>query len=479
MTDSRYVFSPKLLIFINPDAPEIEETSQLDVDVFYARLDDKDILVRPDSGTLDGENVLTNPLVGPCVVLRPSKGGRDVDKVVLALWSDARLDKPKILSLNEWDAIRVFNTLQGAQAALVTNASRRNVQLLNQIVALRQKVEDLSVFNESLTSELSDRNNNSHLLVYQSRRTNDDRLELKGGETVSQLVPITALPAMLGGLSVDVDGLDGAKGTLGIRVDCPTSQEVFFEGDVLIERQRSVAFVPFLNKVSPGTRRIEVHVTNKSDPPFFLGTALQQSPDEGIRLSEKDQSDAIGSLALDLYSIGPNAASAFNAGTRRTLPAWDAWLNSCEKVTPGFKERNWMHTVGRNSVLLHPLPNNFAVGKFSLTTRRLPYIGARAKVSLDKKAVSAVHFRIIAVKEELKFNSTTEIKKFVEGVAIKNGELARSKWITVLPGTTQVHLVDFVKPSRGSVAYIVSTTRGQSVEFAHFLVSDMQIVIEE
>lgn len=328
-------------------------------------------LTGPDGAT----QLLTNPAQGPTIIAGFAPDQDAIIETITHIWTDALQPAPVFVDVA--DTPEALNGVQTAlmeiQTGLMTDAMRRNVDLLGQVAALRLRAENLNTTVTTLKEVLVRSQGDAACLLHEGKRWGEP-IALAPGRGAVQRLPIAVLPAIIGAVSATV--VAKAASSLTLTVRAVDYDQVLGHLALDLPSGRHIAFVPLTDEINPNARYVEIRFENTGAEDVALEGAFQESPEEGLRLDgdTKDAADAaVRSARLGLWSVGPKAgkgaAQAATRGTsyevssnrRRLVASWDIWRNNAARLTPGFEQRDWVAKRGSDGLMVHPLPDTVAI----------------------------------------------------------------------------------------------------------------------
>lgn len=473
-----YKYSPKILFaeFEKDIFREYSKIFSTSADVFFVEYDNDDGCVRI-SDQAGEKRELQNPLTGPTVLVNFQEIDNDFAHQINSIWNNANLEPPTHVSLNERSVspITISQNMLDIQSGIVTDAMRRNVDLLAQVATLRQHCEDMNTVADGLIDLMNLRQSNRRNLLFSSNPI-DLPITLKPGQSLTQRLPVVILPSLIGAISTPVKAERQTRISAKIvPVDANWTEEV---RNLDIEPGRQLLFAAFEKMVNPNSRVINFILTNTGDHDVELEQALLESPDERAEISGTDRSD-IWSIRLDIWSLGYKESGTFQLDSRRYIQSWDIWRNGAKRLTPGFKDRDWLEKRLSNSLLVHPLPDATAVACSPVIARQSKFSGAQVQLSLQEKAESVVFVRMILTTKMPSFTSENEAKIYAEALPeTVEGEIVRSDWVEVPPGTARPLMVDSTGKFHEAFICFATTTRRGPIDYAHLICSDLTLFID-
>lgn len=459
--------TPKIIL----DAPEGEPPTWLS-EALSPRADLLVLARGPDGPTLRDAVGASLPLAHPLtaatllVTLGPETAGSALDAAA-ALWTEAGLDAPPRLAVA--DSAESLGTVAGAlldlQAAFVRDAARRNVDLLQQVAALREVTEDQNAAFAQALDILAGPEENARLI--HGATAFGPGLPLAPDARVVQRLPISIHPRLIGGVSLRVETPEATILTLSIWSE--ELQVTLGHHRFELDPGRFVLQMPLALQDGITPKLLDLVVENGGFAPIHVETALCESPDERA-VTDGPEDFA---LRVDLY--GPKPLDA------RSLPieAWEGHavagtdtLAAFEKKTPGNDARNWLNVARRDKLLVHPLPDATAIASLDRVPVDGVPTGVSALLQLRAQAASMVFACISVTTKALDFEDVEEAEAFATGDTAESfGEIARTDWHAVLPGTEQEIALDWTPPARGRPDLkinLMTTTRGQSTACTNF-----------
>lgn len=475
----KHKFSSKILCVAADEAAFRECVSVFaeQAEVYRVTEDAEGRIVLVTSG--GGAEPLLNPLLGPTVL---ALFDTDVPPALIAqisaVWEDALLPAPMQADATAGSTglKQIGLSLMSLQTGLVTDAMRRNVSLLTQVAALRQRCENLNTVVGGLKQMISQTQSGAHRLLYESTPWGEP-VTLQPSQKATQRLPIAVMPSLIGAVSLTVSATRNTS--LTARLVSVETDTVVEELSVPLASGKHLFFMPVRDTMDPNARFVDIEFENTGTAPLALETALQESPEEALRMAGGAEIEGgARSLNLSLWSPGPGKGTSFETeSTRRLIPSWDIWRNSAKPLTPGFESREWVAKRGAGGLLIHPLPETTAIASCPLKARGAPYVGVQGQFSLADKAASVVQLRLILTADEPTFETAEEAAAFAAADATE-ADIARGAWENVPPGSSRPAAVFADTGQRDCFLNIAVTTNGQAVDFAHFLASGLELIVE-
>lgn len=432
------------------------------------------------SQTDGSTETLVNPLLGPTVIVCFAEKTAKSTHVVAVrkVWEDARQPLPTLVNVfkEAGDLAGVQQELLAIQSGLVTDAMQRNVDLLKQVAALRLLSENLNTVVSGLRDILIRNQGGAHRLLYEGKPWGD-KIEVKPGQTLRQRFPVSVMPSLIGAVSFEVSG--AANCNVKVTMFAVDHDEIIATKISTLPSGKHMIFLPIQTEISPNFRFIDIVIENTGITDITLDGALQESPEEGVRFDGDTSDDQdVRSILFCVWTPGPGKSTVHElSSTRRLVPSLDVWRNGAEKATPGFEQRDWVSKRGPDGLMVHPLPNTAAVACCPLKAREGPFVGARMGFSLPEKASCSVKARLIITQQQTKFENTADALIFANATTT-NGEIARSDWLTVAPGTSRPAIVFANVNMAEGFLNIAVVANDHDIAFGHFIASGLELVVE-
>lgn len=482
----RFKSIPKILVVTEPVAGKaladgLQQSSGAEAVVYTVVPKGDDLMLIRAEGGPDGPDAedlpLVNPLTGGTLVVAPDAAEDDpLLERIASIWTDANLPAPHRITQRDGSADEALRLLLGMARTTTREMAEQNVDLLNQIATLRLLSEDLSMENTSLRDLVAFKNADFHHQLYELRAL-QDRFTLNPGESIRQRLPITVIPSLVGAVSFTAWSL--VQGALKLRVHAIETAACLQETGIDLVPGRNQVFVRFEQAFTPTMKLIDLEFEVTGSAPIELRMAQQESPEEQVRRDGTflDEPVWAGSIYLNIWSEGPRRTKVTpGVPRRRVVPAWDLWRNSAQRCTPGFASRNWLHKIGHNGLLVHPITAAYSVAQCRIAQKHAGVVGVVFRVSLPASSSSPVDFRTVFTPGEVGvFKDQTACDDYAEQDLAGN-EVWRSAWSTLEPGESRMLTIEWDAPQLEGYMVMIASVGASSDQGCHFTVSDLKLI---